>query len=83
MPQEVPREEQPVPPIPLSAKEQVPMQIPPNQQVEPPPQDEIEIHEIHSDLEEESWPSTFPINILTSKTSFDPNTQTPENIFDS
>ena len=81
MPQEVPREEQSVPPVQLSPPKQVLMQIPPVQQVEPPPQADIEIHEIHSDLEEESGPSTFPVNILTSMTSSIPNTHLFENIF--
>ena len=46
------------------------MQIPHIQQVEPPPQANIEIHKIYSDLEEESGPSTFPLNILTITENF-------------
>ena len=61
----------------------MPLQIPPVQHVEPPPQPEIEVHEIHSDLEEEAGPSTCPINILTSMTSSIPGTHLSENIFDS
>ena len=59
------------------------MQVPPIQRVEPPPQDDIEIHEIHSDLEEESNPSTCPVNIITSIASSIPNTQISKNMFDS
>ena len=49
--------------------EQQIIQIPPIQQVKPFPQANIEIHEIHSDLEEENNPSIFPVNVLTSMTS--------------
>ena len=48
----MPREEQPAQIAPLSLQEQVPLQIPPVQQVELTPQPGIEVHEIHSDLEE-------------------------------
>ena len=52
MPQDVPREENPVPQVQPIPQEQRAMQVPPIQQVEPLPHDNIEIHEIHSDLEE-------------------------------
>ena len=81
MPQEVPREEQSMPPVQVAPPEQVLMQIPPIQQVEPPPLADIEIHKIHSDFEEESGPSTFHVNILASMTSSIPSTQLSKNIF--
>ena len=52
----------------------MPLQIPPVQQVEPPLQPQIEVHEIHSDLEEEDGPGTCLVNILTSMTSSIPST---------
>ena len=68
------REEQPTHVAPLSLQEQEPLHIPPFQQVELPPQPKIEVHEIHSDLEEESYPATCLENILTSLTSSIPYT---------
>ena len=59
------------------------MQSPPIQQVEPLPQDNIEIHEIHSDLEEENTHSIFPVNVYTSMTSSIPITQSSQSIRDS
>ena len=51
IPQQVLRDEQPLQIVPLTLQEQVPLQIPLIQWVEPKPKAEIEIHEIHSDLE--------------------------------
>ena len=53
----------------MEQPEQQILQVPPIQQVEPLPQANVEIHEIHSDLEEENNPSTFPVNFLTSMNS--------------
>ena len=69
MPQEVHREEHPMQVVHPAPQEQVPMQVPPIQQVEPMPQANTEIHEIHSDLDEENDSSIFPINFYTSMTS--------------
>ena len=41
-----------MPPIQRAPLEEVRMQIPPIQLAKPPPQADIEIHEVHSDLEE-------------------------------
>ena len=79
----MPREEQSAPIAPLGIQEQVPLQIPLGEQVEPLPQPEIEVHEVHSDLEEEARPTTCPLNILTSMTSSIPGIQLSESIFDS
>ena len=59
------------------------MEVPPIQQVNPPPLADIEIHDVHSDLEEEDGPSTFPINFLTSLISSIPNLQEFEAMLDS
>ena len=75
IPQQVLRGVQPIQIAPLALQEQVPLQIPPVQQVETPPQPDVEIHEIHSDLEEEAGPISCPVNILTSMTSSIPDTQ--------
>ena len=69
IPQQVLREEQPAQVAAISFQEQLPLQIPPVQQVEPPPEPEIEVHGIDSDLEEESGSATHLVNILSSMTS--------------
>ena len=83
MPQDVPREENPVPQVQPTPQEQRAMQVPPIQQVEPMPQANIEIHEIHSDLEEENNPSTYPIDVYTSMKSSISTTQSCGSIIDS
>ena len=83
MTQEVPKVEHPTPLAQPYPHEQVPMQVPPIQPVEPLPQVNIEIHEIHSDLEEKNSPSTCPINFYTSMTSSIPTTQFSGSIIDS
>ena len=70
IPRQVLREEQPAQVAPLSLQEQLPLQIPPVEQVEYPPKPEIEVHGIDSDLDEESGPATCPVNIFSSMTSF-------------
>ena len=47
----------------------MPPQVPIIQQVKPQPKHEIEIHQIDSDLEEDTRNPTFPVNIYTSRTS--------------
>ena len=63
------REEQMVPLLQIPQREQALMKVPPIQQVNPPPLADIEVHYIHSDLEDEEGPSTFPISVLTSMIS--------------
>ena len=57
----------------ISQQEQALVQVPPIQQVNPPRPADIEIHDVHSDLEEEEGPSTFPVNVLTSLITSIPN----------
>ena len=45
------------------------------------PQPNLNIHEIHNELEEENTPSTFPVNIITSMTSSITTTQLSGIIF--
>ena len=59
----------------MEQPEQQVLQIPPIQQVEPFPQDNVEVHEIHSDLDEENNPSTCPMDFFTSMTSASITTQ--------
>ena len=51
------------------------MQVPPIRQVNPLPPSDVEIHDIDSDLEEDTGPSTCPVNILTSLVSSIPSLQ--------
>ena len=69
------RLEQLVPLVQIAPREQVPTYVPPIQQVEPLPQANVDIHEIHNDLEEENYTSSCPVNVYTSMTSFIPTTQ--------
>ena len=54
------------------------MQVPPIRQVNPFPPSDVEIHDIDSDLEEESGPSTCPVGILTSLVSSIPSPEDPK-----
>ena len=67
IPQVHPQEEIPQPPPQaiqrVEQPEQQILQVPPIQQVEPFPQANMEVHEIHSDLEEENSPSTCPVDV--------------------
>ena len=51
------------------------------QQVEPQSKHEIEIHQIDSDLEEETGNPTFHVNMYTSMTSSVPDSQISGDIF--
>ena len=76
--QEVQREEQMVPLLQISQREKAKVQVPHIQQVNPTPLDDIEIHDIDSDLEEETGPSTCLVSILTSLVSSIPNPEESE-----
>ena len=64
-------------------QEQVAIHVSPIWQVEPLPQENVEIHEIHSDLEEENYTSSYPVNVYTFMTSFIPTTQLSASIVNS
>ena len=72
-----------MPQVQPTPQEQRAMQVPQIQQVEPMPQANIEIHEIHSDLEEENNPSTYPIDVYNSMKSSIATTQSCASIIDS
>ena len=59
------------------------MQVPPIRHVNPMPPFDVEIHDIDSDLEEETGPSTCPVSILTSLVSSIPSVQESEFVLES
>ena len=65
----------------LSLQEKVPPQVLVIRKVESQLEHEIEIHQIDSDLEEETEKTTFSVNIYTSRTSFVPNSHFSRDIF--
>ena len=76
--QQEPREEQMVPLLQIAQREQVLVQVPPIQQVNPLHPSDVEIHDIYSDLEEETGPSICPVCILTSLVSSIPSPEESE-----
>ena len=53
----------------MEQPEQQVLEIPPIQQVEPLPQANVEVHEIHSDLDKENSPSSYHVDVFNSMTS--------------
>ena len=64
--QKVQREEQMVALLQIAQREQELVQVHPIQQVNITPLDDIEIHDIDTDLEQEEGTSTCPASVLTS-----------------
>ena len=62
------------------SKQQI-LQVPPFQQVEPFTQANIELYEIHDDIEEEKNTTTFHVDVFTSMTSSATTTQLSGSIF--
>ena len=72
-----------VPLLQISQREQALVQVPPIQQVNPTPLDDIEIHDIHNDMEEEEGTSSFLVSVLTSMISSIPALQQFDTMLDS
>ena len=64
-----------VPLLQIAQREQELVQVPPIQQVNPTPLADIEIHDIHNDLEEEEGTFACPVSVLTSLISSIPGLQ--------